>query len=231
MKRKKSKKMPSTVVFGDIHGSTFWEKVVEIHPDCHYIFLGDYIDPYEDISCVQLIDNLKKIIEFKKEHEEEVILLLGNHDLHYFCSDISPSWRFDFSLAEEVSTLFRENIHLFTYAYQIENCIFTHAGISEKWFLEDFKGDVDKNIAEQLNSPLEEQVAALCRCGKARGGNEGDIGGIFWADLSELNNPLPGFTQVVGHNRVNDICDYTNNGGRLIFCDCFFNEKYLKLDF
>ena len=117
------------------------------------------------------------------------------------------------------------------YAFQVENCIFTHAGISEKWFLDDFKGNPNKNIAEQLNNPLPEQIEAICRCGEARGGFKNAKGGIFWADFSELYEPLSGYTQVVGHNRVDDICEHTNNGGRIIFCDCLYNEKYLKLEF
>jgi hypothetical protein len=35
----------STIVFGDIHGSTYWKKVVDENPDCRFIFLGDYLDP------------------------------------------------------------------------------------------------------------------------------------------------------------------------------------------
>ena len=217
--------MPATIVFGDIHGSTFWKKVVSENPDYRFVFLGDYLDPYVYIVPEQLMNNLKEIIQLKKDRPDDVILLLGNHDLHYFCSDMVPSSRFDFTLAEEASVLFRENIHLFTYAYQVDNCIFTHAGISEEWFLYDFKGDASKNIAEQLNNPLPEQDASLCRCGKARGGERGAVGGIFWADVSELYEPLQGYTQVVGHNRVNDVCEHTNNGGRVIFCDCSFQEN------
>ena len=222
--------MPATVVFGDIHGLTFWKKVVAENPDCRFIFLGDYLDPYEHIAPEQLMNNLKEIIQLKKDRPDDVVLLLGNHDLHYFCSDMEPSSRFDFLIAEEASALFRENIHLFMYAYQINTCIFTHAGISERWFLYDFMGDTTKNIAEQLNNPLPEQETSLCRCGEARGGEPGKVGGIFWADVSELYKPLQGYTQVVGHNRVNDVYEHTNNGGRIIFCDCLFNEKYLKLE-
>ena len=218
------------IVFGDIHGSTFWETVVDENPACRYIFLGDYLDPYKNVPEWQLIENLKKIIQFKKERPDDVILLLGNHDMHYFCSDMYPCSRFDFFIAKEVSVLFRENIHLFMYAFQVDNCIFSHAGISEKWFLEDFKGNADKNIADQLNNPLPEQLSSLCRCGEARGGESGTVGGIFWADVTELFELLPGYTQVVGHNRVNDVCEHTNNGGRIIFCDCLFHEKYLKLE-
>jgi hypothetical protein len=220
-----------TVVFGDIHGLTYWKKVVAENPSCRYIFLGDYLDPYEYIEREQLINNLQEIIHLKNNRNDDVILLLGNHDLHYFSSDMDSGSRFDFDIAEEASKLFRENIHLFMYAFQEENRIFTHAGISERWFFNGFIGNADQNIAAQLNNPLPAQVAALCRCGAMRGGNWNAVGGIFWADISELNDPLPGYTQFVGHNRVDDIHEHTNNGGRIIFCDCLYNKKYLKLDF
>ena len=221
----------ATIVFGDIHGLTYWKKVVNENPGCRYIFLGDYLDPYGYITHEELIDNLKEILQLKIDRPDDVILLLGNHDLHYFCSDMVPSSRFDFSIAREVSALFRENIHLFMYAFQEGKRIFTHAGISEKWFLNYFKGDVHKNIAKQLNYPLPEQVEALCRCGTMRGGDWGATGGIFWADISELNDPLQGYTQYVGHNRVGTVFKDECNGGEITFCDCLYNEIYLKLEF
>ena len=229
-KRKLLAKPENTIVFGDIHGLTHWKKVVGENPNCRYIFLGDYLDPYENIAPNRLIANLKEIIKLKKALNDDVVLLLGNHDLHYFCSDMEPCWRFDFSIAERASELFRENIHLFMYAFQENNSIFTHAGISESWFLNDFKGDTNKNIAEQLNNPLPRQVEALCRCGAARGGDRFAAGGIFWADIDELHDPLPGYTQYVGHNRVDELTEHESNGGKIIFCDCLYNGKYLKLD-
>jgi len=53
-------------------------------------------------------------------------------------------------------------------------------------------------------------------------------GDIFWADMSELKNPLQGYTQIVGHNSVENIENYSNNGGRVIFCDCLNNGHYLQ---
>ena len=221
--------MIPTIAIGDIHGSTYWKEIVRENPDHRYIFLGDYLDPYERIASKKLIDNLKEIIQLKTNFPEQVILLLGNHDLHYFTTNMAMSTRFDYHIAEEVSLLFLENISLFQFAYQEENYLFTHAGISQKWFTEDFKGDVTKNIAEQLNNPLPEQYAALYRCGAYRGGNRGDMGGIFWADIYELREPLRGYTQIVGHNRVKDISEHTHYGGRIIFCDCLYNKRYLKI--
>jgi hypothetical protein len=140
------------------------------------------------------------------------------------------STRFDYEISKEVSTLFEENLHLFAYAFQEDKRIFTHAGISEKWFLEDFWGDPNKNIAEQLNNPKPDQLPALYRCGAMRGGDWASTGGIFWADINELNDPLHGYAQYVGHNRVGAIYEHASNGGWITFCDCLYNKKYLKLE-
>ena len=71
-----------TVVLGDVHGLSRWKEIVNENPDCRYIFLGDYIDPYEPVPRALLLDNLNEIIQLKKEQPDHVILLFGNHDLH-----------------------------------------------------------------------------------------------------------------------------------------------------
>jgi hypothetical protein len=218
----------STIVIGDVHGLTYWKEAVDDNPDCRYLFLGDYLDPYEYISPQKLIDNLKDIIRLKQEQPQDVVLLLGNHDLHYMTEKIAQSTRWDFDIADEVAELFADNRDLFQYACQDDSCIFTHAGMSHKWFTDYFKGDIHRNIAEQLNNPTPEQERYLYACGTARGGFD-ECGGIFWADIEELYKPLQGFTQIVGHNRVPDIKDVTVNGGRIIFCDCLFRKHYLKI--
>ena len=224
-------KYQATIVIGDVHGSTYWKKAVEENPDCRIIFVGDYLDPYENISNEQLINNLKEIIRLKKDMPDDVILLLGNHDLHYFCPDIpGSSGRYNYEIAEEVKAIFEENLDLFTYAFQDGNQLFTHAGVAHDWFINEFNGDIAKNIAEQLNNPLPEQVRALHQAGEARGGSWFSVGGIFWADISELVKPLQGFKQYVGHNRVDKILERTKNGGQITFCDCLYNEIYLKID-
>ena len=229
MKTKEIEKLkPSLIVFGDVHGSMYWQKIVNANPDCRFIFLGDYLDPYEDIPNYQLTGNLKKIIQLKKERCENVVLLLGNHDLHYLLLDSEPCSRFDEAIAKDAYYLFSENRQLFTYAFQEDNRIFTHAGISQKWFLDDFGGDVNKNIAEQFNNPHPDQLPALYRCGWYRGGDFHAVGGIFWADMDELHDPLQGYVQFVGHNRVDVILKIVRNNGTIFFCDCLYNKIYYK---
>jgi hypothetical protein len=140
-----------------------------------------------------------------------VILLLGNHDLMYI---------------EYEEPLFVDNLPLFQNAYQIDKIVFTHAGIVHRWFVEDFGGSLNSNIAAQFNNPTKEQQKALRQVGDRY---TDTVGGIFWAGVRELYEPLQGFTQIVGHNQVADIKDVSINGGRVIFCDCLWNERYLKI--
>lgn len=217
------------IALGDIHGNDYWKEAVEENRGCKFVFLGDYFDPYEAISREDLLENFQQILQFKKDKTDDVILLLGNHDLHYFSDKAEPCTRWDYRMAATLEELFTENRGLFQYAWQTENYIFAHAGISQKWFAEDFKGNTDENIAFQLNNPTKQQEETLFYCGQSRGGFHRN-GGIFWADRTELSEPLPGYTQIVGHNRMLDIVDYkSKNGGRIIFCDCLFKKIYLKI--
>jgi hypothetical protein len=221
--------MKPTIVFGDIHGLTVWKEIAEQNPDCRYIFLGDYLDPLEKTDRDTLINNMKEIIRFKKNNFDSVALLLGNHDLHYFTDDICPSAGFDFDVLEIASILFAENFNCFQYAYQIGKYVFTHAGISQKWFLYDFKGTLNQNIAKQLNNPTDAQIKALCRVSEHFGGKKGESGGIFFAHRQDLYEPLHGFTQIVGHHRTDEISEYKSEYGNIIFCDALWNEQYLKI--
>ena len=223
--------MDKIVAIGDIHGSILWKDIVGENKDAMIVFMGDYLDPYGEYDCDEILDNFTDIINFKCNNRERVILLLGNHDLHYFIETVNISTRYDSRLAKRARFLFNDNNDLFQNAYQINKIIFTHAGVSQKWFDYDFKGNINYNIAEQLNNPSDGQVEALYRIGAKRGGDSGCIGGIFWADRSELTDPLHGFTQVVGHNSVNDIKKLMYfDDNRIIFCDCLKNGKYLKIN-
>jgi predicted phosphodiesterase len=73
-----------TAIIGDVHGRDQWKQIVaqESNAD-RFVFLGDYFDSF-DISGVEQMHNFKEIVEFKETSGKEVILLIGNHDYHYF---------------------------------------------------------------------------------------------------------------------------------------------------
>ena len=223
--------MKPLIAIGDIHGLDYWKKITEKHNGCLILFLGDYLDPYIPMPGHMLLNNLQAILTLKKKHMQDVILLLGNHDVHYFHPSAPRASLYDKGLAKEAYRLFTDNTHLFQYAYQRERLICTHAGISQLWFTEDFKGDLTRTIDRQLNHPQLRQESSLFRVGRARGGNPGHTGGIFWADQSELTDPLHGFMQIVGHNRVANITMQTGpQENNILFCDSLFNGNYLYWD-
>lgn len=224
-------------IIPDVHGRNYWK---QINPkDCdEIIFLGDYVDSF-DISNDDMLNNLLDIIQFKKDNESKVTLLLGNHDLHYlYLGDIEGRFicsGFRDTMAYDLHDIFWENQKLFLNAYQIGNTIFTHAGIQDNWFKEHFKGDstqLECSIAEQLNMPLNRsQIDALYQVGNLRGGIRGDIGGIFWCDKDELKKPLQGFMQVVGHTHVSEPMKYTYKNAEVWFTDCHRNNiTFLTLE-
>ena len=204
----------ATIAIGDVHGLDLWRDVVEAHPGCRVVFLGDYLDPYGYVPREKLLENLRSIIDLKRSRRE----------------DACVGTRFDMEIAADASKFFLGNIHLFQYAFQDGEYLFTHAGVSQLWFDYDFCGDASRSVAEQLNNPAADQVPALLRVGSARGGRACDTGGIFWADKSELEEPLYGFTQIVGHNRVAEVTEHTGpGGGKIVFCDCLRNGLYLYI--
>ena len=224
--------MEKIVVIGDIHGLTTWEQVVEKHPDCKYVFLGDYNDPYgHEITDEEVMDNFRRLINFKLDHMENVVLLLGNHDMHYVDVELAPlCTRYNINLSFDLMMLFDEYRHCFQYAHQEGNLLFTHAGVSEEWFSEAFQSNNRDEIALQLNNCKGNQEEALHHCGVGRGG-EHVYGGIYWADKKEFTHPLEGYIQVVGHNRVQQIEEWIGeNEARIFFCDSLHNGNYLVVE-
>lgn len=220
----------NTIAIGDIHGRNNWKRIAEEHPNDRIVFLGDYCDPYENMRNCDVLSNLLDIIELKTKRKDDIILLLGNHDMHYLYEDFTVGTRFNQGIAELIKDLFEERREYFQFAYQEENILFTHAGVSFLWWNKYFKGLSNENaptIAEQLNNPTEKQLKAMFQVGYSRGGYS-ERGGIFWADAEETrNDPLPSLHQVVGHTQMD--CILTINpfiNTSITYCDCLKNNEY-----
>ena len=119
-------------LIGDIHGRTTWQQLVR--EDAINVFLGDYLDPYEDEGFApgeEEYANLLSIIRYKQQYPETV-LLLGNHDLHYLWHEHYS--RYNAADAERYAHLLSEHLHLFQAAYAIGDRVFvTHAGVTRPW--------------------------------------------------------------------------------------------------
>lgn len=225
--------MPNKIIaIGDIHGWETWKTIVAKYPDSHIVFLGDYCDPYFDT--VNLIGNLKEIIDFKKKNRERVTLLLGNHDVHYFHSRANKGSRYNSFLADTLKEIFISNNELFSCAYEDGTLLFTHAGVIQGWYVTEFSTEIE-HVADRLNNPDKYHCNGDARyhCGPKRGGWN-KYSGIFWADKLELHTPLYGYTHIVGHNKVKEITPQygsdTATEPDIIFCDSLFNGNYLIIE-
>lgn len=241
---------------GDIHGEDSWMKFGDIKllydnpgvytPDFdYYIFVGDYVDSFTILNS-QIILNLKEIILFKKLYPDNVILLLGNHDLYYMldhpnsnekkhaCSGNRQEIHFD------LYELFNKNKDIFLASFQIENYIWTHAGIHIGWYnnfkkelndlIEGFNIDTydnadDMDIADQLNLAFEYKLECLFDVGHLRGGSK-NVGGPFWLDKNlSHKKPLKDYHQIVGHTPINNIQTYNiNNDTSITYIDILWNK-------
>lgn len=202
--------MSRILVIPDVHGRSFWrEPIKEIDNFDKVIFLGDYMDPYGDEATYEeALQSLKDIISLKKEYPNKVILLIGNHCVHYmfdeYCEATSARPRFDYEHYKEIEQVYKENEKLFQIAWKCDNekygrVLFTHAGVTNT-----FKHvcGLDAKLINRFF--LEENVAALASISWYRGGYN-DTGSPVWADVREhLSNPVTDIFQIFGHTYLRE---------------------------
>jgi len=132
-----------TVVIGDIHGRSNWKiAIYKEEPIDRVIFIGDYFDSF-DIPGVEQIDNFKQIIQYKENNPQiEVILLIGNHDYHYYPEiGYNNTSGYQSGIAPSITQVIDENRHHLQMAYGFRDYLFTHAGVSPKFMDQVFGAD------------------------------------------------------------------------------------------
>lgn len=224
------------LTIGDLHGRKVLDQIkLKIDKSDLAIFLGDYVDPYpmEDniYTGKDLLKYLNNIIQIKRDNPDKVILLLGNHDVHYFYND-EYCTRYDYSLRPFLSKIYLSNLHLFQVAHQIDNNLWTHAGVTKKWLKKyesifkeyGLKKDYS-NLADILNELLyTEHRDILWEISPYRGASWDNVGGPLWADAQEsCLSVLPNMKQFVGHTSlIKKEHVKRNNGdgeGEVTYCD------------
>lgn len=123
-----------TIIFGDTHGRNFWKLVLNTEEWDKAVFIGDYFDSW-DFSCLEQMANFQELIAFKEQSKKPVILLIGNHDFHYFPeigNQKYSGYQGDVK-AISIGSLLNEYRDHLVMAYSIDNVLFTHAGVGEAW--------------------------------------------------------------------------------------------------
>ena len=198
------------IIIPDVHGRIFWREILKIEnpEDYIFIFLGDYLDPYpdENIGSATAFLEFLQILEFKKKYPNNVILLIGNHDFHYINLYADRCSRFDRKNMSLYNSIFNKNKDLFQLTYATEDCLFSHAGLINKWLttynLEVYKTPIEvSNYLNKLynegdeNSDIKRglQLVSFYRGGFFNGS-------IIWRDVRESINE--DFYQVFGHTQL-----------------------------
>jgi hypothetical protein len=238
--------MNKLVAIGDIHGLTVWRDILEKEQPTTAVFIGDYFDSY-DISGTDQIHNFKNIIQWKLDNPQcQVVMLIGNHDYHYFSSVMGKTNTSGFqrALYPEINKVLEDNKHHLQMAFQYDDLVFSHAGISPE-FLANCKHD-SGNIVDTVNDlwlykPL---MFNFTDTGWGHSDPYGDdtYQTPIWIrpkSLMKVGKSIKKqFIQVVGHTKVEQIDPGKATGGRYYFIDCLdtsgeyltYENKQIKIN-
>ena len=223
------------VAIGDIHGRDYWKQIVAQEQDADiFVFVGDYFDSFT-VKGPDQINNFLDIIEFKKQSKVPIILLIGNHDHHYYPGvDDSGTSGYQTLLAPSIKYVVNENKQYLQAAYQVGEFVFTHAGLSSEWLDDSIEGWNADNVVEKVNELFQYQPGKIAyRSYKQVGdqvygaqgyGNEAFQGPIWirptalmTANKKTLRKKI---IQVVGHTPQDNIdIEGKATGGRYYFID------------
>ena len=197
--------------------------------------MGDYVDSLT-IPPNKVLENLRELIRFKRKHSSKVTLLLGNHDMQYMeypeygCGGFNPI------IQPTLTKIFRRNKNLFQVAKQIDDYLFTHAGLShsfvKNYLKEYYESIVRKEIrADKVLNQIQhsDKQAILHTVSELRAGDD-PFGGITWADYDETSTDiLPGYHQVVGHSRMKKIIKREGTNCSITYIDILDVQKEFLL--
>ena len=223
------------VAIGDIHGRDYWKQTIEQEQDADvFVFVGDYFDSFT-IKGPDQINNFLDIVEFKKQSKVPVILLIGNHDYHYYPGiEDSGTSGYQTLMAPSIKHVVSDNKQYLQAAYQVGEFVFTHAGLSSEWLDDIIPGwDVD-SLDATINDLFKFQPNKLAyRSYKQVGSTVYGVGGYgsetfqgpLWirpkalmaANKKTLRKQI---IQVVGHTPQETIdIKGKSTGGRYYFID------------
>lgn len=228
-----------TVVIPDLHGKSMWLMVIEKERPQRVIFLGDYFDSF-DISGAEQVRNFQKLMEYAEKHPEiEWVFLIGNHDYHYFLEvGYTGTSGYQGDMAATIGHLLEANKDKLQMAYQMDQYLFSHAGVGETFLRRNEFYKANLPIVDFVNELWNNNKQAFDFCGVDGYGD--DIGQTpIWirpkslmqdGDLEYTNQHV----QVVGHTRVLSLSDQLeeNEDTPFIFCDTWDNavKHYLVLE-
>lgn len=232
--------MGKLLIIPDVHARLFWKDAVNRYIDevDRIVFLGDYADPYpqEGFTRKEAIQTLEEVLEFKRNNQDKVITLIGNHDAHYFIKDFPRSTRYDSSHAYHLRETYLTNKHLLQLAHvEIINekkFLFTHAGLMNSW-VERNKDIIGEPTVDNLNklSKTPQGVKALSNISSYRTWLGEESGSILWSDVREkMDNESSEEAIIPNEDSISPLYDYQIFGHTKLVKDPIIIDKWACLD-
>lgn len=200
------------ICFGDIHGRKVWREIVdkEIDNTDLFIFLGDYFTSREGISEYEQILNFTDIIAFKQEHPNKVYLLRGNHDMEaigYPWAECRPAF-YD-TWASDNRDLILNNTQ---WLVQIDNMVFSHAGITQRWYEDMKKKYPEITCFEDINKIEPSEMFGFRTFKFSDYHGDTPTQPLTWVRPGCLcEHGFPDITYIVGHTTQSSISNYKND--------------------
>lgn len=195
------------LILGDIHGNVDKaKKFLAFRPEETHVFAGDYVDSFEE-SDEDIYETLKLCIE------SQAVLLLGNHDLHYFKEPPFLCSGRRYHMADSLEKIFEEFITRFVPCLSVDGFIVTHGGISEGFGNSALKTTDVNEVANKITILWYTYLETRFNRGKSaprlhnplfgisptRGGMD-KFSGPFWADYR--SDRFYGVPQIFGHSKT-----------------------------
>ena len=199
------------VALGDTHGRDTWEKIVGKNNDADkIIFIGDYFDTHYDITTDQQIENFTKILEFKKNNMEQVVLLLGNHDFHYLKGAGEKYSGHDTFRALDINIVLQPAVDsgLVQMCFKHDKYVFTHAGVTNTWCATHGVNRQPHLLEDSINELFKtNKYAFYFQMGYNYSQSGDDVTqSPLWVRLPSLfQDGLIGFRFVVGHTTLKEL--------------------------
>ena len=219
-----------TIFLGDTHGRSLWKDIIAKESPDRVVFIGDYFDSF-DIKGTEQMFNFKEIIAFKESNQCEVILLIGNHDYHYYPGGETYSG-YQHGAAPAIKQLLEENKHHMQMCYQLDNILCSHAGIGHNWLVEQEKYE-SGSIADFVNDIWNYKPNRFIFYGFDPYGDNKTQTPIWIRPASLLSGNKDTFLktdyiQIAGHTQVRKIdIEGKATGGRYYFIDAIEIGQYL----
>lgn len=197
---------------GDIHGKGVWRKIVEGDTSDNVVFMGDYFDAKNSLPYEEQLTNFMQILSYKRDNRNKVVLLIGNHDFHYFSF---AKQRYDSYITEGAEQIqyalegaLREG--LLQICFVKDKYLFSHAGFSRTWCRNSLKRESlnSLHLERYVNSLLSDNPDVF----EFTTGENFDLTGDdvtqspLWIRPKSLwQDRIQGFVQVVGHTESEKI--------------------------